>query len=101
MSCGVPVVSSDGGALPEVVGDSGIVVPVRDEIALAREINDLFDNPEKMKKMSLDGIKRVEEFFNWEKAVAQMVEIYEGCLRKFYKGGSPNVIKLSKKKHPV
>ncbi|WP_353814440.1 glycosyltransferase [Agromyces sp. SYSU T00266] len=35
MACGVPVVSSDAGALPDVVGDAGLVVPVGDAAALA------------------------------------------------------------------
>jgi alpha-1,3-rhamnosyl/mannosyltransferase len=30
MACGTPVVVSDGGALPDTVGDSGVVVPARD-----------------------------------------------------------------------
>lgn len=36
MACGVPVVVSDSGALPEVVGDAGVVVPRSDERALAQ-----------------------------------------------------------------
>jgi glycosyltransferase involved in cell wall biosynthesis/GT2 family glycosyltransferase len=35
MACGVPVVASDAGALPEVVGDAGLVVPAGDATALA------------------------------------------------------------------
>lgn len=35
MACGVPVVASDAGALPEVVGDAGLVVPAGDAAALA------------------------------------------------------------------
>ena len=35
MACGVPVVSSDAGALPDVVGGAGIVVPQNDALALA------------------------------------------------------------------
>jgi glycosyltransferase involved in cell wall biosynthesis/GT2 family glycosyltransferase len=35
MACGVPVVSSDAGALPDVVGGAGIVVPAGDASALA------------------------------------------------------------------
>jgi glycosyltransferase involved in cell wall biosynthesis len=27
MACAVPLVSTDGGALPEIVGDAGVVVP--------------------------------------------------------------------------
>ena len=35
MACGVPVVSTDGGALPEVVGDAGVIVPAKSAEALA------------------------------------------------------------------
>ncbi len=34
MACGVPVISTTGGALPEVVGDAGILVPPADREAL-------------------------------------------------------------------
>ncbi|MDY6933581.1 MAG: glycosyltransferase family 4 protein [Spirochaetota bacterium] len=76
MSCGIPVVSSDGGALPEVVGDAGIVVPAKDDVALAGAINDLLKDGERLKLMAQNGIKRVEECFNWEIAVNQMIGVY-------------------------
>jgi len=38
MACGVPLISTSGGALPEVVGDAGIIVPPADASALTREI---------------------------------------------------------------
>ena len=38
MACGVPVISTTGGALPEVVGDAGILVPPGDAAALREAI---------------------------------------------------------------
>ncbi|MCU0846562.1 MAG: glycosyltransferase family 4 protein [Spirochaetes bacterium] len=76
MACGVPVISSDGGALPEVVGDSGLVVPARDERALANAIDDLASDRARMRAMSGAGIERVRTHFNWERAVERMLEIY-------------------------
>src|SRR3990172_2800420 len=68
MSCGVPVVASDGGALPEVLGDAGIVVPARDEAAIASAVNGLLADPRKLKEMSRRGIERVEKHFKWDRA---------------------------------
>jgi len=76
MACGVPVISSDGGALPEVVGDAGIVVPARDHQALADAIDTLLNDTKMQKKFSRAGIERVEKLFTWEAAVRQMVEVY-------------------------
>jgi len=47
---GVPLISTSGGALPEVVGNAGLIVPPADADALAREIVFLFKNPEQRKK---------------------------------------------------
>jgi glycosyltransferase involved in cell wall biosynthesis len=77
MACGAPVISSDGGALPEVVGDAGIVVPARDEHALARAINDLFENGKQRKEFSVRGIDRVHRVFTWEGAVRRMIGVFE------------------------
>ena len=45
MSCGTAVIVTNGGALPEVAGDAGIIVPKGNPEALARSIADLLDNP--------------------------------------------------------
>jgi glycosyltransferase involved in cell wall biosynthesis len=77
MSCGVPVISSDGGALPEIVGDAGMVVPARDECALAEAIDSLISDKKRLREMGDAGKKRIEKYFNWKTAVKQMIEVYE------------------------
>ena len=77
MSCGVPVISSDGGALPEVVGDAGIVVPARDEQDLANAVNSIISDNKRLNEMAEAGIDRVEKLFNWGKAVKDLVKVYE------------------------
>ena len=76
MSCGVPVISSDGGALPEVVGDAGVVVPARDFEAIADAVNGLLADQNRMREMGRAGIERVKEHFNWEKAVREIIRVY-------------------------
>jgi glycosyltransferase involved in cell wall biosynthesis len=76
MSCGTPVVASDGGALPEVVGNAGIIYPARDEFALAEALNNLYSDRKKMRDCGESGSERVKRYFSWEKAVDNMVQIY-------------------------
>ena len=76
MACGVPLISTSGGALPEVVGDAGIIVLPADADALAKEIIFLFKHPEQRKKMAQAGINRVNSVFNWSIAAREMIKIY-------------------------
>jgi glycosyltransferase involved in cell wall biosynthesis len=80
MACGVPLISTSGGALPEVVGDAGIIVPPADALALAKEITFLFNNSDQRKKMAQAGIERVNSIFNWSKAAGEMVEVYREAI---------------------
>ena len=48
MSCGIPLISTNGGSLPEVVGDAAIVVPHSNPKALKDAIKLLLKSPEKM-----------------------------------------------------
>lgn len=80
MACGVPLISTSGGALPEVVGDAGLIVPPADAEALAKEIIYLLNNPDQRKKMAQAGIERVDTIFNWSKAAGDMVEIYREAI---------------------
>lgn len=81
MACGIPVISSDGGALPEVVGDAGLVVPARDEMALAGAIDSLINDSRRMKQLADAGMARVKSEFRWESSVQQMVQVYRDMKR--------------------
>lgn len=76
MACGVPVISTTGGALPEVVGDAGILVPPADHRALARGIQEIFSNPKRAADLGLAGYQRVQKHFTWSKAAEKTVAAY-------------------------
>lgn len=68
MGCGVPVVASDAGGLPEVVRDgvTGRVVPQGDAGALASAIGELLSDDAMRARMSQAGRERAMRLFNWE-----------------------------------
>jgi len=79
MSCELPLISSDGGALPEVVGEhmkTGYVVKARDPFGLAVAIDYLMDNPEVRERMGKAARKRIQQMFTWENAAKEMVKVY-------------------------
>lgn len=76
MACGAPLVSSTGGALPEVVGDAGIQVPAGDSSAIAQAVERLFEDPALCEHYASAGRRRIENTFCWRIAAAQMVEYY-------------------------
>ena len=80
MACGTPVISSDGGALPEVVGDAGILVPSEKADALAVAIKQLLGDKRTQQRMGEAGRKRVEAQFNWEQAARKTLEVYKESL---------------------
>ncbi len=84
MACGVPVISTTGGALPEVVGDCGLLVPPGDGLALARAIRGLFDQPERARKIGEAGFKRVHSLFTWERAARETVAAYRETIRDYH-----------------
>ncbi|WP_299592100.1 glycosyltransferase family 4 protein [uncultured Microbulbifer sp.] len=80
MACGVPVISSDGGALPEVVGDAGIVVPAGDSDALAHAIEKVLSDNELRATLGRAGRQRIEEKFSWQVAAKHLVAYYRGII---------------------
>lgn len=84
MACGTPVVVTDAGALKEVVDDScGILVPQRDPAALKDAVMGLIKDKKRMKKMGINGRKRVEDLFSWPAAAANTMKVYEDVINKF------------------
>lgn len=77
MACEVAVVSTCGGALPEVVGDAGILVPCKDAEALAAGIRKLLVNSQLRRNLALAGRQRVIERFNWDAVAVQLTDYYQ------------------------
>ena len=85
MACEVPVVSTTGGALPEVVGDDGacgLLVPPRDSLALARAIDGLLGQPERRAMMGAAGRARVLSQFTWQRAAERTVDAYREVIEQ-------------------
>ena len=80
MSCGIPLVSTNGGSLPEVVGDAGIIVPHSDPKALKDAIKSLLNSPETRIEFGKKGRHRVLENFTWSRAAKELVEVYREAI---------------------
>jgi glycosyltransferase involved in cell wall biosynthesis len=67
MACGTPVVATDAGALPEVVGvgGGGVLVPRDDCEALAKAIRSLLEQPEARRALAAQARRRVEAAYAW------------------------------------
>jgi glycosyltransferase involved in cell wall biosynthesis len=77
-ACGVPVVVSDVGGLPEVVeaGVTGEIVPTEDPAAAAGAIRRLLEDPVRASAMGRAGRERIQRRFEWSACVDRMLAVY-------------------------
>ena len=83
MSCGVPVVGTTGGAIPEVVGTSGetgLLVTPNDPDALVGAIRTLLDDRELAARLGANGRQRVIERFTWQVTARGTAACYDAIL---------------------
>jgi len=83
MSCGVPVVATTGGALPEVVGvsgETGLLVEPNDPDALAAAISRLLDDQALRDSLGRKGRQRVIERFTWGVTARGTAACYDAIL---------------------
>lgn len=76
MACATPLVASRGGALPEVVGDCGVLVEPGNPSDLAHALGDLLDDEPRRRALGAAGRRRVEERYTWRAMAAATAEIY-------------------------
>ncbi len=81
MACSVPIVASKIGGVPDVVknGENGVLVPPKDEEALAEAIIYLLENEEVRRRMGRNGRKKVEDY-SWERIAEETEKVYEKVL---------------------
>ena len=65
MACGVPVVASDSGEMPSVVGDAGVVIGERDVTAWSAAIDRLLDDDALRTAHGASGLERAHARFAW------------------------------------
>jgi glycosyltransferase involved in cell wall biosynthesis len=79
MACGAPVVVTDAGNSPAVVGDAALVAPVGNARALGEALLRLLDDPALRARLAADGPVRAGAF-SWGRAAERTVEVYERVL---------------------
>ena len=80
MACGAPLVTTSGGALPEVVGDAALQVTPGDVGALAAGIEAVLTSPAVAAALSEKGRARVLTQFTWEAAARRTAQVYRATL---------------------
>ncbi|MGO4272798.1 glycosyltransferase family 4 protein, partial [Paenibacillus sp. TAF58] len=82
MAAGLPVIASNEGGPTETVvnGETGLLITPGDPALLADSIRYLLEHPEERRRMSENGIKRVEQHFVIERTVTQITHYYAGLI---------------------
>jgi glycosyltransferase involved in cell wall biosynthesis len=80
MAAGVPVVGSSSGAIPEVIGEAGLVFPEGDARALRSQLAALFDDPALRRRLIERGRARVQRLYTNDRIARAQRDIYRRVL---------------------
>lgn len=80
MACKIPVIGSNSGAIPEVIGDAGLIFPEGDAQALAKCLRHLRESPALRAELVERGNRRVQRFYTQEVIAAKTIEYYDQVL---------------------
>lgn len=77
MSCGTPVITTNGGALPEVVGNAGTIVKKGDAESLASALKSFFSlTLDERSRLGEAALKRAQTAFNWSTIAPQYEDLF-------------------------
>jgi glycosyltransferase involved in cell wall biosynthesis len=81
MTLGVPVVASHRGALPELLGDAGLLVDPDDPDSIAAAIERLLDDPTLAADLEARSLARAAQF-NWDRSVRILRDAYAAAIER-------------------
>ncbi len=78
LSYGKPVIASAVGGIVDIVEDqkTGLLVPEKDEKALAQAIVAILKNPARAEELASAGFQHIEKYFDWDKIVNKTLTLY-------------------------
>jgi glycosyltransferase involved in cell wall biosynthesis len=76
MACGKPVIATNDGAFPEVIGNCGLLFERSNARDLAEKIIALLENEELAYKFGKKASQRVSRCFTWEQAAEKYYQVY-------------------------
>jgi len=82
LACGIPLICSDGGALPEVVGSAAMMVKAGDVEQLVEAVRLLLTNPALAEEYSSKGRQHSLQQLSWETIAVKMVDYYKEMIEK-------------------
>jgi glycosyltransferase involved in cell wall biosynthesis len=79
MSAGLPVIASSFPLWREIIEGNacGICVDPLDEVAIAKAIEYIVENPYKAQHMGENGLKAVQEKYNWDNQELKLLQMYK------------------------
>ena len=79
----VPVVGTNVGGIPELIShdDTGLLVPPENPEKIANAVNELLSNPEKAKKLAINGNNFVKNNMTWDVMLPKFIKFYEDVLK--------------------
>jgi glycosyltransferase involved in cell wall biosynthesis len=80
MATGVPVVGSDSGEIPNVIGDAGLIVPEGDARALANALSRLHRDAHLSEELSKKGRARAVEHYSHRRIAERTLQAYRRAL---------------------
>lgn len=82
MACGVPVVGSDSGEIPNVIGDAGMIVPENDPAALTNVLTRLLQDPALRESLAIKGRTRALTHYSQQRVVDDTYDLYHSLIAK-------------------
>jgi len=95
MAAGIPVIGSNFPLWKEIIeaNECGICVDPLNPEEIAGAINWIIDNPDVAEQMGRNGLRAVQEKYNWETEGKKLVRFYEELLNEdYYRSGSTAAI---------
>jgi glycosyltransferase involved in cell wall biosynthesis len=81
MACQVPIVGSNSGAIPEVVGPAGLIYPEGDVDRLVKSLQTLYANPDLAEGYGQAGFARVMTEYTQEAIATRLHEVYQQVIK--------------------